>query len=128
MELATKPLDAVTWPDFARLAEDHHGVWNGCWCLNFHEEGAPGVHAPEDRRALKEARGRERGALASLVYDGAQCVGFVSPQRHRGDVRTARLRAQSTDRQTPLGGEPTRLKACHRCKRASLPQGSHARI
>lgn len=25
MDLVTKPLDAQTWPDFARLAEEHHG-------------------------------------------------------------------------------------------------------
>jgi GNAT superfamily N-acetyltransferase len=76
VELATKPLDAETWPDFARLADDHHGVWDGCWCLNFHEEGAPRLHTPEQRRALKESRVREGRAHAALVYDGAQCVGW----------------------------------------------------
>jgi hypothetical protein len=74
--LATKPLDAETWPDFARLAEGHGGVWNGCWCLNFHEEGAPRLHTPERRRTLKEARVREGRAHASLVYEGANCVGW----------------------------------------------------
>jgi hypothetical protein len=34
VDLVTKPLDAKTWPDFARLVEDHRGVWAGCWCLN----------------------------------------------------------------------------------------------
>jgi hypothetical protein len=61
VELATKPLDAETWPDFARLAEDHHGVWDGCWCLNFHEEGAPlsdhrliqAAHQGEDSAGLR---------------------------------------------------------------------------
>jgi hypothetical protein len=76
VELATKPLSVETWPDFARLAEDHHGVWDGCWCLNFHEEGAPRVHTPEERRTLKEARVREGRAHAALVYDGTQCVGW----------------------------------------------------
>jgi len=76
VELDTKPLDAETWPDFARLAEDHHGVWGGCWCLNFHEEGAPRVHTTEQRRTLKEARVREGRAHAALVYHGAQCVGW----------------------------------------------------
>jgi GNAT superfamily N-acetyltransferase len=76
VELATKRLDAETWCDFARLAEDHHGVWDGCWCLGFHEEGAPRVHSPEQRRALKEARVREGRAHAALVYDGEQCVGW----------------------------------------------------
>lgn len=34
-----KPLDKITWPDFAQLAERHNGVWSGCWCLAFHAEG-----------------------------------------------------------------------------------------
>jgi hypothetical protein len=76
VELVTKPLDAKTWADFARLLEDHHGVWNGCWCLNFHEEGAPNVHTPEQRRALKEARVHESRAHAALVFEGTQCVGW----------------------------------------------------
>ena len=82
----TKPLDAETWADFARLAEDNHGVGSGCWCLSFHEEGRRGVHSPEQRRALKEALVRDDRAHAALVYDGAlggaagsglaQCVGW----------------------------------------------------
>jgi hypothetical protein len=70
MDLAAKPLDVTTWPDFARLAEDHRGVWAGCWCLNFHEEGQPGVHAPQQRRELKEARVRGMG-VADAALDGA---------------------------------------------------------
>jgi GNAT superfamily N-acetyltransferase len=76
MAFATKPLDASTWSDFAKLAEDHHGVWAGCWCLNFHEEGRQHVHTPEQRRALKEARVREGRAHAALVFDDARCVGW----------------------------------------------------
>jgi hypothetical protein len=76
MPFATRPLDASTWDDFARLAEDHHGVWAGCWCLGFHEEGRPHIHTPEQRRALKEARVRDGRAHAALAFDGAQCVGW----------------------------------------------------
>lgn len=76
MQFASKPLDHETWPDFARLVEGHGGVWNGCWCLAFHEEGANGVHTPDQRRALKEARVREGRAHAALVYDGGDCVGW----------------------------------------------------
>jgi hypothetical protein len=76
VQLATKPLTAETWLDFASLAEAHNGVWDGCWCLNFHEEGAPRIHSPEARRALKEARVREGRAHAALVYGGAACVGW----------------------------------------------------
>lgn len=32
MALTTKPLAPATWPDFERLAGEHHGVWDGCWC------------------------------------------------------------------------------------------------
>jgi GNAT superfamily N-acetyltransferase len=71
-----RPLDATTWPDFAALVEKHNGVWGGCWCLGFHEEGANGVHTPDERRRLKEDRVRARRAHAALVYDGATCVGW----------------------------------------------------
>lgn len=73
---ATRPLDASTWPDFAALAKAHHGVWAGCWCLGFHEEGRNGSHTPEQRRALKETRIREGRAHAALVFDASACVGW----------------------------------------------------
>jgi GNAT superfamily N-acetyltransferase len=76
MAWTTKPLAVNTWPDFARLAAEHHGVWDGCWCLGFHEEGRPHVHTPEQRRALKEARVREGRAHAALVFDEDRCVGW----------------------------------------------------
>jgi hypothetical protein len=76
MVLVSAPLDATTWPAFAQLAEDHHGVWSGCWCLSFHPEGKPGVHTPAERRGLKESRVREGRAHAALVYDGPRCVGW----------------------------------------------------
>jgi hypothetical protein len=76
VSFVTRPLDVSTWPEFARLAQDHHGVWDGCWCLGFHEEGRPGIHTPEQRRALKERRVREGRAHAALVFDGEQCVGW----------------------------------------------------
>jgi hypothetical protein len=76
MSFAVKTLTAATWKGFAQLAEDHHGVWDGCWCLGFHEEGRNGVHTPDQRRALKEARVREARAHAALVFDDDQCVGW----------------------------------------------------
>jgi GNAT superfamily N-acetyltransferase len=76
MALLIRPLDASTWPDFSRLVEDHHGVWGGCWCLGFHEDGRSGINTPEQRRALKEARVREGRAHAALVFDGEQCVAW----------------------------------------------------
>jgi hypothetical protein len=29
-DFRTTPLDADTWPDFARLVEAHNGVWGAC--------------------------------------------------------------------------------------------------
>jgi GNAT superfamily N-acetyltransferase len=44
--------------------------------LGFHEEGRNGIHTPEQRRALKEARVREGRAHAALVFDDGRCVGW----------------------------------------------------
>ena len=62
MALVTKPLDPATWPDFAQLAEDHHGAWSGCWCLGFHEEGKNGSTLNNATLSLFERHGftRER--------------------------------------------------------------------
>jgi GNAT superfamily N-acetyltransferase len=76
MAFTIKPLAPATWSDFERLAGEHHGVWDGCWCLGFHEEGRPHVHTPEQRRALKETRVREGSAHAALVFDEDRCVGW----------------------------------------------------
>jgi GNAT superfamily N-acetyltransferase len=76
MAFVIRALSADTWPDFAKLVEDHHGVWAGCWCLGFHEEGRAGIHTAEQRRALKERRVREGRAHAALVFDGERCVGW----------------------------------------------------
>jgi GNAT superfamily N-acetyltransferase len=72
-EYRTKPLDATTWPDFARLVEANNGVWGGCWCMWYHgETDAP----PDAKRKAKECLVREGRAHAALVYDGADCVGW----------------------------------------------------
>lgn len=72
---STRPLDADTWPDFARLVEANNGVWGGCWCMWYH--GKDGADAPpEEKRAAKEARVREGRAHAALVFDGVDCVGW----------------------------------------------------
>lgn len=72
-ELTVKALSPSTWPDFAALVERHHGVWGGCWCLEFHPEGKV---RDAHRREKKECRVREGTAHAALVYDGVACVGW----------------------------------------------------
>lgn len=69
----TEALTPATWPAFADLVERHHGVWGGCWCVEFHPDGKPrGPH----RRALKERKVHEGTTHAALVFDGARCVGW----------------------------------------------------
>ena len=81
--LQARALDEATWPDFAALVERHNGVWGGCWCMAFHEEGVGRGHTVEGNRRAKEQRVREGRAHAALVYDDATCVGwcqFGSPE------------------------------------------------
>lgn len=68
-----RPLSPDTWPDFARLVERHDGVWGGCWCLEFHAEGA---RRDAERRETKQQRVHDGTAHAALVYDGDDCVGW----------------------------------------------------
>ena len=71
-----RALDVTTWPDFAALVERHNGVWGGCWCMGFHEEGVGRGHTVEGNRRTKEQRVREGRAHAALVFDGPTCVGW----------------------------------------------------
>ena len=72
-DFTLKGLNSDTWPDFAALVERHNGVWGGCWCLEFHPEGA---QRSAERRQKKECRVREGTAHAALVYDDRACVGW----------------------------------------------------
>lgn len=74
--LDARQLDAITWPDFARLVESHGGVEGGCWCMAFHPRRGGGPKTAPDNRRDKETLVREGRAQASLVYDGADCVGW----------------------------------------------------
>ena len=56
-----RPLDATTWPDFAALVERHNGVWGGCWCMAFHEEGV-GTPTPSSGTAPRRSSACARAA------------------------------------------------------------------
>src|SRR5215472_4289145 len=71
-----KPLDETTWSDFARLVEKHNGIWGGCWCMAFHQEGIARSRSASQNRSEKERRVREGRAHAALVYDGSLAVGW----------------------------------------------------
>ena len=72
-DFTIKPLSPATWDDFAALVERHNGVWGGCWCLEFHAEGA---ERNNERRHKKQCRVNEGRAHAALVYAGDQCIGW----------------------------------------------------
>lgn len=71
-----KPFDKTTWSDFARLVEKHNGIWGGCWCMAFHQEGIAHTGSALQNRSEKERRVREGRAHAALVYDGSNAVGW----------------------------------------------------
>jgi GNAT superfamily N-acetyltransferase len=71
-----RPLEESTWPDFARLVESQNGVWGGCWCMAFHEEGVGRGRTAAQNRSDKQCRVQEGRAHAALVYDGPDCIGW----------------------------------------------------
>ena len=72
----TKPLNAETWPDFARLVEANNGVWGGCWCMWYHAKTQGAEDTPEAKRKAKECLVHEGRAHAALVYNGPDCIGW----------------------------------------------------
>jgi GNAT superfamily N-acetyltransferase len=78
----TRPLDESTWDAFAALVEANDGVFGGCWCIGFHQEGTKGSTA-ELNRERKLARVRAGTTHAALVFAGDDCLGwcqFGSPE------------------------------------------------
>jgi ribosomal protein S18 acetylase RimI-like enzyme len=71
-----KPLNESTWPDFARLVEKNNGIWGGCWCMSFHEEGVGRHKGASQNRSEKECRVLQGRAHAALVYKGPDVVGW----------------------------------------------------
>lgn len=75
-DFIVKSLDENTWPDFAQLVEKHNGVWGGCWCMAFHQEGVGRTKSASQNRSEKERRVWEGRAHAALVYDGTTAIGW----------------------------------------------------
>jgi len=72
----TRPLDADSWDDFARLVEANNGVWGGCWCMGFHPEGFGDEPSAAKNRTAKSEHVRKGTVHQILVYDGDLCVGW----------------------------------------------------
>jgi hypothetical protein len=73
---AIRPLDESSWPAFVRLVEANGGIWGGCWCISFHLDphGEKGQCKPY--RETKHRLVREGNALAAMVFDGEEAVGW----------------------------------------------------
>lgn len=72
-----RPLTPETWPDWAALVGRMGGVWGGCWCMAFHDEGIGRKgQTAEGNRAAKEARVLAGAAHAALVFDGGAVIGW----------------------------------------------------
>ncbi|MQA11676.1 MAG: GNAT family N-acetyltransferase [Pseudonocardiaceae bacterium] len=98
--LRVRPLDKVTWSDFAQLVERHNGVWGGCWCMGFHAEGVGRSKTPEQNQSEKHSRVQEGRAHAALVYDGPACVGWCQFGATDELPRIKRQRAYLADLET----------------------------
>jgi GNAT superfamily N-acetyltransferase len=99
-DFEVKPLDESTWPDFVRLVEKHNGVWGGCWCMGFHEEGVGRGKTAVQNRLEKEQRVREGRAHAALVFDGSDAVGWCQfgPLEELPRIKLKREYLSSLDR------------------------------
>ena len=71
-----RALDESTWPAFAALVQRNNGVFGGCWCIGFHEEGGDRKATAASNRRRKLARVRAGTTHAALVFDGDDCVGW----------------------------------------------------
>ena len=71
-----RALDKSTWPAFAELVEENNGVFGGCWCMGFHDEGVWKDTTPELNRERKLARVKADQTHAALVFEGDRCVGW----------------------------------------------------
>jgi hypothetical protein len=75
-EYTVKALDETTWAAFAALVDRNNGVFGGCWCMGFHQEGVGKGTTPDLNRERKLSRVKEGRAHAALVFDGEGCVGW----------------------------------------------------
>jgi GNAT superfamily N-acetyltransferase len=70
-----RALDESTWPAFAALVERNNGVFGGCWCMGFHDDGCKNAAGVNRERKLERVRAGT--AHAALVFDGDDCLGWA---------------------------------------------------
>ena len=86
---------------FAALVEANNGVFGGCWCIAFHEEGVKGSTAAQNRER-KLARVRAGTTHSALVFDGDDCLGWCQFGSPDEVVRIKSRAAYEKGRTKPL--------------------------
>ncbi len=77
--LTSKELSPSTWKDFEALFVKHNGVWGGCWCMFYHQQGTFQLGGQEranrnrDRKLALVKQGRTHGII---VYSNKTPVGW----------------------------------------------------
>jgi len=71
-----RELDSSTWDSFAQLVEKNNGIWGGCWCMAFHDEGIGKHKTAAQNRQEKLCRVESGRAHAALVFVGDELAGW----------------------------------------------------
>jgi len=74
--LTTRPLSEETWPAFDHLVASEGGVWGGCWCIGFHLDPKGPKDQCRPHRETKHRLVQEGRALAALVFEEDEAVGW----------------------------------------------------
>jgi ribosomal protein S18 acetylase RimI-like enzyme len=74
MTYRVEALSDATFPAFEALVRKHNGIFGGCWCLWFHEQGGTGSH--EGNCAAKKRLVEQGIAHHALVMNGDAVVGW----------------------------------------------------
>lgn len=72
-----EPLTPETWPAFAALIERGNGLFDRCWCTNFHCYPDPPERREIGNKAFKQRLVDEGKAHAALVFDGDDAVAWA---------------------------------------------------
>ena len=82
-EYMVRALSPDTWDGFAGLAQQHNGVFGGCWCTYFPHDALEKTFDADDNRSLKRRLVEEGRAHAALVYDGDEAVAWCEYEAPR---------------------------------------------
>ncbi len=103
-----RPLDESTWDAFAALVEHNNGVFGGCWCIGFHDEG-PDRNDAAVNRERKLARVRAGTTHAALVFDGDDCLGWA---QFGSPAELPRIKSRAAYEKTATSVPDWRIACC----------------